>query len=263
MDLHVSLSSLSSLCLFVEPKRLEDLRPVSLESLLASGRLRARGDEAVLSGPPVPLKVFGDCRSADVRLDLDLPALSADPHAVGYGYVHQVQMGSELRTVYLLLIPSLLSLPRPRVVAWRRDEMAGETVWLLFHGPTQRPVRSKDLDCLDGGALFLSWPDGNAHTKKSWVVRRPCVPDEDTRGCSARLDVDFSAAPPELLAFAGWDLARLALVDAREAASEPSRLSDAELAGIFVAAGIWAVVVLVVVVVLFVKLKLKKTESTP
>lgn len=235
---------------FVQPERRADLRPVSLEALLAGSRLRARGDRASFDSG-----FFGSCTNADLQLETGSCEDLDEQQAVGYEAAWQ--QGSELRVLSLLLVPALLRAARPRVVAWRRDWSVAasprELARLLFHGPDLKPVKWD----LDQDSLYLSWPDGNPHAVQRWILRRPCVPDEDTRGCTARLDVSWRPAPPELLRFPAWDLQRLLLLDASEAQSQSASLSDAELIAVYVAAGVWAVIVLVVVAVLFVKLKKK------
>jgi hypothetical protein len=244
---------------YVQPKRRADLRPVSLEALLAGSRLRARGDRASFDSG-----FFASCANADLQLEVGscedfVFDFDLDEQAVGYEAVWQ--QGSELRVLSLLLVPALLRAARPRVVAWRRDWSVGasprELARLLFqfNGPGQdlKPVKWD----VDQDSLYLSWPDGNPHAVQRWILRRPCVPDEDTRRCTARLEVSWRPAPPELLRFPAWDLQRLLLLDASEAQSQSASLSDAELIAVYVAAGVWAVIVLVVVAVLFVKLKKK------
>jgi hypothetical protein len=123
---------------------------------------------------------------------------------------------------------------------------------------------------------YLSWPEANLYLEQAYMLRRPCVSDEDTTRSTLHLaTTTWVAVPQALLDFSG----RLGLVPLAHnikhfvvdlalytrnqnqisCKSSTAVMSSTDMIIIWSVASVWAFVILVVVVVLFVRLKTRKT----
>ena len=111
--------------------------------------------------------------------------------------------------------------------------------------------------------LYLSWPQCNPQARRGWIVRPPCVEDEDTRGCNMALQLEWRHVPASSRwwQFHGlWGFARspyhfLKDILGQKKPSGVHYISNDAMIALAVVAAVWAVVVIVVVSILFVRLK--------
>lgn len=223
-------------------------RPCSVEDLLARSTLL--GYNAVSNQTDVVLKT-----SNLAPADLALPKVRLATHgllrsrAVGYRVVLS-ETPTEKRVLFFLLVPDAQVVP-----AVIKTVRAGGMRYTVFHG-AGKEYRAIEGPVVDN-RVYLSWPNGNPHGKKSWVLHMPGTPDEDTRHCDAELLLDEWITLPRDTAWLPLRLnrTRVPLLAEMAESQPPNTLSDAAITAIWVLMALWAAGSLIVVVVLFVRLK--------